>query len=199
MLVQLRPALVLVVLFTILTGIALPLGFVGAAAVALPGTAGGSLIRRDGHVIGSSLLGQSFTADRYFHGRPSATQEQDPAHPDDPSKIVAAPYNAANSAGSNLGPTSKALMDRIRGDLAKAGPVPLPGDALTASASGLDPDISPPNAERQVARVAAARHLTDGQVDAILQAHTSTRLFGLIGEPRVNVLEVNLALDAAKV
>ena len=143
MLAQLRPALILVVLFTILTGIALPLGFVGAAAVVLPQAAGGSLIQRDGHVIGSSLLGQNFTADRYFQGRPSATQGQDPAHPDDPTKTVAAPYNAANSAGSNLGPTSKALMDRVKGDLAKAGPAPVPGDALTTSASGLDPDISP--------------------------------------------------------
>ncbi len=198
MIVQLRPALVLVVLFTILTGIALPLGFVGAAAVALPTTAGGSLIRRDGHVVGSSLLGQNFTADRYFQGRPSATQGQDPAHPDDPTKTVAAPYNAANSAGSNLGPTSKALIDRVRGDLAKAGAAPVPGDAVTTSASGLDPDISPQNAARQVARVAAARHLSDAQVDAILQAHTSGRLFGVIGEPRVNVLEVNLALDGAR-
>ena len=198
MLAQLRPALILVVLFTILTGIALPLGFVGAAAVVLPQAAGGSLIRRDGHVIGSSLLGQNFTADRYFQGRPSATQGQDPAHPDDPTKTVAAPYNAANSAGSNLGPTSKALMDRVKSDLAKAGPAPVPGDALTTSASGLDPDISPQNAERQVHRVAAARHLTDEQVGAILQAHTSGRLLGIIGEPRVNVLEVNLALDAAK-
>ena len=198
MIAQIRPALVLVVLFTILTGIALPLGFVGVATAVLPHQAGGSLVHRDGHVVGSALLGQSFTADRYFQGRPSATMGQDPAHPDDPTKTVATPYNAANSAGSNLGPTSKALMDRVRGDLAKAGPTPVPGDALTSSASGLDPDISPQNAARQVARVATARHMTDEQVGAILQAHTSGRLLGIIGEPRVNVLEVNLALDAAR-
>ena len=203
MLAQLRPALVLVVLFTILTGIALPLGFVGAAAVALPQAAGGSLIRRDGHVVGSTLLGQNFTMARYFQGRPSATQAQDPAHPDDPTKTVAAPYNAANSAGSNLGPTSKALIERVQADLAglaksAPGATPVPGDMLTTSASGLDPDISPQNAGRQVARVAAARKLSSEQVQAVLAAHTSGRLLGIIGEPRVNVLAVNLALDAGQ-
>ena len=198
MIAQLRPALVLVVLFTILTGLALPLGFAGIATAVLPHQADGSLIARDGHVVGSALIGQTFTADRYFHGRPSATLGQDPAHPDDPSKTVPTPYNAANSAGSNLGPTAKALIDRVHADLAQAGPTPVPGDALTTSASGLDPDISPQNAARQVARVAAARHLTAAQVSAILQAHTSGRLLGIIGEPRVNVLEVNLALDAAR-
>ncbi len=201
MISQLRPALVLVALFTILTGIALPLGFVGAAGVITPGAAGGSLVSRDGKVVGSSLIGQNFTADRYFHGRPSATTKQDPAHPDDPTKTVPAPYNAANSSGSNLAPTSKALIDRVKGDLAKAGATaggaPVPGDMLTSSASGLDPDISPQNAARQVARVAAARQMTPDQVRAILDAHTRGRLLGIIGEPRVNVLAVNLALDAA--
>ena len=198
MIAQLRPAVVLVVLFTILTGIALPLGFVGLAAVAAPGVAGGSLIHRDGRVVGSSLLGQNFTQDRYFQGRPSATTAQDPAHPDDPTKTVAAPYNAASSAGANLGPTSKALIERIRGDLAKAGPTPVPGDMLTTSASGLDPDVSPQTADRQVARVAAARRMTIAQVRTILDEHTSGRLLGLIGEPRVNVLAVNLALDSLR-
>ena len=198
MLLQLRPALVLVVLFTILTGIALPLGFVGAAAVTMPYQAGGSLITRDGKVVGSSLLGQNFTTAKYFHGRPSATVGQDPAHPDDPTKTVSAPYNAANSSGSNLGPTSKALLERIKGELTNAGPTPLPGDMLTTSASGLDPDISPQTAQRQVARVAAARKMTPDQVQTVLAAHTSGRLLGIIGEPRVNVLAVNLALDAVQ-
>ena len=198
---QLRPALVLVVLFTILTGIALPLGFVGAASVVLPGPAGGSLIERNGAVIGSSLIGQNFTQDKYFQGRPSATTMQDPAHPDDSTKTVPAPYNAANSSGSNLGPTSKALVDRVTADLKTAGATPaapVPGDMLTTSASGLDPDVSPETAARQVARVAAARHLPPEQVQAVLAAHTSGRLLGFIGEPRVNVLAANLALDAAQ-
>ncbi len=195
---QLRPAGGLGVRFTILTGVALPLGFVGLAAVAARGAAGGSLIHRDGRVVGSSLLGQNFTQDRYFQGRPSATTAQDPAHPDDPTKTVAAPYNAASSAGANLGPTSKALIERVRGDLAKAGPTPVPGDMLTTSASGLDPDISPQTADRQVARVAAARRMTIAQVRTILDEHTSGRLLGLIGEPRVNVLAVTLALDSLR-
>ena len=195
---HLRPALVLVVLFTALTGIALPLGFVGAASAVLPGPAGGSLIERDGHVVGSALLGQSFTQERYFQGRPSATTMQDPAHPDDPTKTVPAPYNAANSSASNAGPTAKSLRDRVTADIASAGAKPVPGDMLTTSASGLDPDISPATAERQVARVAAARHLPPEQVEAVLARHTSGRLLGIIGEPRVNVLAANLALDAAQ-
>ncbi len=195
---HLRPALVLVVLFTILTGIALPLGFVGAATAVLPGPAGGSLVVRDGTVVGSSLLGQTFTQDKYLQGRPSATTMQDPAHPDDPTKTVPAPYNAANSSASNAGPTSKALIDRVTADLKTAGPTPVPGDMLTTSASGLDPDISPDTAARQVARIASARHLPPGQVQAAIAAHTSGRLLGIIGEPRVNVLAANLALDAAR-
>jgi K+-transporting ATPase ATPase C chain len=198
---HLRPALVLVVLFTILTGIALPLGFVGLASVVLPGPAGGSLVERGGQVVGSSLLGQSFTQDKYFQGRPSATTMQDPAHPDDSTKTVPAPYNAANSSASNAGPTSKALIDRVTADLKTAGATPaapVPGDMLTTSASGLDPDISPETAARQVARVATARHLPPAQVEAVLAAHTSGRLLGVIGEPRVNVLAANLALDAAQ-
>ena len=198
---HLRPALVLVVLFTALTGLALPLGFVGIATAVLPGPAGGSLVTRNGTVVGSSLLGQGFTQDKYLQGRPSATTMQDPAHPDDSTKTVPAPYNAANSSASNAGPTSKALIDRVTADGRTAGATPaapVPGDMLTTSASGLDPDISPETAARQVARIATARHLPPEQVQAAIAAHTSGRLLGIIGEPRVNVLSANLALDAAQ-
>jgi K+-transporting ATPase ATPase C chain len=195
MIAQLRPALVLVALFTILTGLALPFAFVGAAGVVFPHQAGGSLIERDGKVVGSALLGQAFSEDKYFQGRPSATTETDPA---DSSKTIPAPYNAANSSGSNAGPTSKSLIDRVTADVAKAGAKPVPGDAVTTSASGLDPDISPENAARQVARVASARNLPEEQVRQLVDANTNGRLLGLIGEPRVNVLALNLALDAAK-
>ncbi len=190
---HIRPALVLIVLFTLLTGIALPAAMTGIGGALFPRQAGGSLVERDGHVIGSSLLGQSFTADKYFQGRPSATTEPDPK---DSTKTISVPYAADNSAASNLGPTSKALLDRITGDIAKAGPKPVPADAVTTSASGLDPDISPENAARQVARVAAARKLTEEQVRAVLADHIEGRALGLIGEPRVNVLALNLALDA---
>ena len=191
---HLRPALVLVVLFTILTGLVFPFAFVGVAEAVVPTLAGGSLIQKDGKVVGSALLGQNFTQDRYFHGRPSATTDTDP---NDSTKQVPAPYNAANSGASNMGPTSKALMDRVTGDVKTAGATPVPGDMLTTSASGLDPDISPEFAARQVDRVAAARKMTADQVKALVAAHTSGRLAGLIGEPRVNVLELNLALDAS--
>jgi K+-transporting ATPase ATPase C chain len=192
---HLRPALVLVVLFTILTGLILPFAFVGGAEAVVPHLAGGSLIERDGKVVGSALLGQNFTQPKYFHGRPSATTDTDP---NDSTKQIPAPYNAANSGASNYGATSKALIDRVTGDLKDAGPTPVPGDMLTTSASGLDPDISPAFADRQVAGVAAARGMTADQVRALVAAHTSARLLGFIGEPRVNVLELNLALDAAK-
>ncbi|MEJ1976811.1 MAG: K(+)-transporting ATPase subunit C [Acetobacteraceae bacterium] len=168
----------------------------GAAGFVFPFQAGGSLVEKNGTVFGSALLGQNFTQDKYFQGRLSVTTAQDPAHPDDPTKTIAAPYNAANSSASNLGPTSKALIDRVTADVAKAGPKPVPGDAVTSSASGLDPDISPENADRQVARVAAARHLSEDQVRSVVADHTSGRLAGVIGEPRVNVLSVNIALDA---
>ncbi len=191
---HLRPALVLVVLFTILTGLFFPFAFTGIAEAVAPGLAGGSLVQRDGHVVGSALLGQSFTQDKYFHGRPSATTDTDPA---DSTKTVPSPYNAAGSGGSNLGPTSKALIDRVTGDMKAAGTAPVPGDELTTSASGLDPDISPENAARQVARVASARGMPAGQVQDLVAQHSSGRLVGLIGEPRVNVLQLNLALDAA--
>ena len=190
---HLRPALVLVALFTVLTGLIFPLGFVGAAGIVYPFGAGGSLVQRGGTVVGSALLGQNFTQDKYFHGRPSATTDTDP---NDSTKTVPAPYNAANSAGSNLGPTSKALIDRVTGDVKNSGPAPVPGDMVTTSASGLDPNISPENAARQVARVAAARGLREDQVRPVVAAHTSGRLLGVIGEPRVDVLALNMALDA---
>lgn len=195
MITTLRPALVLIVLFTLLTGIALPLAFTGAATAIAPFAANGSLLYRNGAVIGSALIGQNFTAPRYFHPRPSATTAPDPK---DSSKTIAAPYNASNSGASNLGPTSQALIDRVRADIAAHGPAPVPADSVTTSASGLDPDISPENAARQVPRIAAARHMSTQAVTTILAAHTSARLFGLIGQPRVNVLAVNLALDAAQ-
>ena len=188
-----RPAITLVVLFTLLTGLAFPLAFVGIARAVFPHQAGGSLIERDGKVVGSDLLGQAFTQDKYFQGRPSATLTPDPA---DATKTVAAPYNAGNSSGSNAGPTSKTLMDRVTQDLGKAGGKPVPGDMLTTSASGLDPHVSPATAERQVARIAAARSLPEARLREIVAAHTEGRLLGLIGEPRVNVLALNLALDA---
>lgn len=190
---HLRPALVLVALFTVLTGLVFPLAFVGVAGAVFPRQAGGSLIERDGKVIGSSLLGQTFVQDKYFQGRPSATLTPDPA---DAAKTVPAPYNAGNSAGSNAGPTSKTLIDRVTEDVGKAGARPVPGDMLTTSASGLDPHISPETAGRQVARVAAARSMPEGRVREMVVAHTEGRLLGLIGEPRVNVLALNLALDA---
>ena len=191
---HIRPALVVVVLFTLLTGIALPYGFVALGSALFPFQAGGSLIERNGTVVGSALIGQTFTQDKYFQGRPSATTDTDP---NDSSKTVPAPYNAGNSSGSNAGPTSKTLIDRVTGHLEKAGPKPVPGDALTTSASGLDPDISPEFAARQVARVAAARNLPEAQVQALVAQNTGGRLLGLIGEPRVNVLALNLALDGA--
>jgi K+-transporting ATPase ATPase C chain len=189
----LRPAFMLVLLFTLLTGIAFPFAFTGVATALAPDLANGSLIRSQGRVIGSALIGQSFYSPRYFASRPSATSGPDPK---DSSKTIALPDNAAASGGSNLAPTSKALLDRVKAAVAAAGPTPVPGDSVTTSASGLDPDISPANAARQVPRVAAARHLPVAQVQALLDAHVQDRLFGLIGEPHVNVLALNRALDA---
>ncbi len=194
MIKQLRPAIVLVALFTLLLGIAFPLGFVGVAGAVLPFQAGGSLIERDGHVVGSALIGQNWTQDKYLQGRPSATTMPDPA---DSTKTVPAPYNAANSGASNAGPTSKALIDRVTGDVERMGGGPVPGDAVTTSASGLDPDISPAFAARQVARIAKARGMPEARVQEAIAAHTSGRLLGVIGEERVNVLGANLALDDA--
>jgi potassium-transporting ATPase KdpC subunit len=199
MLRQIRPAIVLLVLMTALTGLAYPLAITGIASVLFPKQAGGSLIEQDGKVIGSSLIGQNFTDAKYFHGRPSATTETDP---NDATKTVATPYAADNSVGSNLGPTSKALIDRVSGDVdalkKENATTPIPVDLVTTSASGLDPDITPAAAAFQVPRVAAARNLPADKVQALVDQMTEGRLLGVIGEPRVNVLKLNLALDAAK-
>lgn len=192
MLRHLRASLVVLVLMTVLTGIAYPLAMIGVAGAAFPRQAAGSLIENDGRVVGSSLIGQSFAGEGYFHGRPSATVDTDP---NDSTKTVSAPYNATNSAGSNLGPTSKALMDRVKEDANKLGKG-VPVDLVTTSGSGLDPDISPAAAAWQVARVAKARNLPEDAVKRLVADHTEGRMFGLLGEPRVNVLQLNLALDA---
>lgn len=197
MLTHLRPALVSIALFSALTGLAYPYAVTGIAQGLMPGQADGSLIRRGGTVVGSALIGQNFTADRYFHGRPSATQAIDPA---DSSKTVDAPYNADNSGASNLGPTSQKLVDRVKASVAALGSGPdrpVPADAVTTSASGLDPDISPANAASQVARVAAARGLPAERVEAMVRGATQGPGFGIFGEARVNVLVLNLVLDAA--
>jgi K+-transporting ATPase ATPase C chain len=195
MLKHLRPALVIIALFTLITGFIFPMGFTLAANALLPFQAGGSLISRDGKVVGSALIGQNFTSDKYFWGRPSALMGADPK---DSSKQIATPYDAGESGASNLGPTNKALIDRVSADIAKAGNTPVPGDMLTTSGSGLDPEISPQTALRQVARVAKARGLPDTEVAALVKAHIEQAAFGFIGAARVNVLELNLALDAQK-
>ena len=194
MLSQLRPVVVMIGIFTVVTGVVLPLGFTAIGGVVFPTAAGGSLIQRDGKIIGSALIGQNFTSDKYFHGRPSALMGTDPK---DSSKQVATPYDASESGASNLGPTSKALMDRVTGDIAKSGAKPVPGDMLTSSASGIDPDISPETALRQADRVAKSRNMTESDLIALIHAHVQTPALGFIGAPRVNVLELNLALDAA--
>ena len=200
MLSQIRPAIVLLVLFTALTGLAYPLAITGIAQVAFPYQANGSLIAGANGPVGSALIGQNFASDKYFHPRPSATQAQDPAHPDDSSKTIDAPYNAANSTGSNLGPTSQKLLDRVKADVdarrAAGWKGPIPADSVTTSASGLDPHISPENAYAQVPGVAKARGLAEDKLRALVAANVEGRFLGLIGEPRVNVLRLNLALDA---
>lgn len=195
MLGTLRPALVLLALFTALTGLAYPLAVTGLAQLALPETANGSQVVMDGRVVGSALIGQSFTSDRYFHGRPSATTGADPA---DPAKSVEDPYNAASSTGSNLGPSSAALARAVKDRVEALGGGPVPADLVTTSASGLDPDISPAAAALQVGRVARARGLPEAEVRALVNRSSMGRSFGLLGEPRVNVLALNLALDALK-
>jgi K+-transporting ATPase ATPase C chain len=199
---QLRPAIVLLLLFTALTGLLYPLAITGIAQAVLPYQANGSLLMGEKGPIGSALIGQNFASDKYFHGRPSATQAQDPAHPDDSSKTIDAPYNAANSTGSNLGPTSQKLLDRVKADVAAKVAAgwkgPVPADAVTTSASGLDPHISPENALAQVPGVAKARGLPEDKVRALVEAHVQGRFLGLVGEPRVNVLELNIALDGLK-
>ena len=194
----LLPAIMLTVLMTALTGIAYPLAMTGLASFLFPHQAKGSLIERDGKIIGSELVGQNFTSDGYFHGRPSATTDTDPS---DPSKTVPAPYNASNSAGSNLGPTSKALVDRVKEDaatLAAQNPsAKIPVDLVTTSASGLDPDITPAAASFQVPRVAKARGVSEEQLNRLVDNNTAGRFLGILGEPHVNVLKLNLALDKA--
>jgi K+-transporting ATPase ATPase C chain len=198
MLKELRPALVLIVLFTIITGLIYPYAITGITQVVFPHQANGSLITRDGVVIGSELMGQVFAKDEYFHGRPSATSAPDPA---DSTKTVDAPYNAANTGGSNLGPTSKALIERIQGDVEKLKEenpnAKIPTDLVTASGSGLDPHISPEAALFQVPRVAKARNMPEERVRQLVQDQTQGRFLGVLGEPRVNVLALNLALDLA--
>ncbi|MBG0809049.1 potassium-transporting ATPase subunit KdpC [Methylosinus sp. H3A] len=193
---HIRPAIVMIVLFTLLTGVAYPLAITGIAQLAFPERANGSLVEREGIVVGSALIGQNFASDRYFHGRPSATTAPDP---NDSSKTVDAPYNAANSGGSNLGPTSKKLIDRvdaaIEAEFAAGRIDVVAADAVTTSASGLDPHISPRFALAQAAAVAAARGLPEARVRALVEANVEARLMGFIGEPRVNVLALNLALD----
>ena len=198
MLSQIRPAIVLIVLMTVLTGLAYPLAMTGLAQVLFPHQAAGSLIEKDGKVIGSELIGQNFTDAKYFHGRPSATTDTDP---NDSTKTVPAPYNAGNSGGSNAGPTSKSLIERVQGDvdtLKKENGGSIPVDLVTTSASGVDPNITPAAAEFQVARVAKARNFPEERVRALVAGATEDRFLGILGEARVNVLKLNLALDAAK-
>ncbi|MCK1421912.1 K(+)-transporting ATPase subunit C [Bradyrhizobium sp. 180] len=198
MLREIRPGIVLLLVLTAITGLAYPLAMTAIAGTLFPVQAQGSLIERDGRVVGSALIGQEFKDDKYFRGRPSATLAPDP---NDSTKTVPAPYNAANSGGSNLGPTSKALADRLKEDVDKLKvenpSAPIPVDLVTTSASGLDPDISPEAAQFQVPRVAKARNVPEDQVRQLVTANTEGRLLGLIGEPRVNVLALNLALDRA--
>ncbi len=196
MLRQIRPAIVMIIVMTAITGLVYPLGMTGLAQLLFPHQANGSLIEKDGTVIGSELIGQNFTDDKYFHGRPSATTEPDP---DDPTKTVSVPYAADNSGGSNLGPTSQPLIDRVKDDAEKLkaenSSTPIPVDLVTTSASGLDPDITPAAAEFQVPRVAKARNLSKDKVRALVADMTQDRFLGVLGEKRVNVLDLNLALD----
>jgi K+-transporting ATPase ATPase C chain len=198
MLREIRPAIVFIVALTLITGLAYPLAMTGIAGVIFPYRASGSLIEQDGKVVGSALIGQEFNSEKYFHGRPSATTAPDP---NDSTKTVPAPYNAANSGGSNLGPTNKALVDRVKEDVDKLKQenpsTAVPIDLVTTSGSGLDPHISPEAALFQVPRVAKARNIPEDRVRQLVNEHTEGRTLGLLGEPRVNVLALNLALDEA--
>jgi potassium-transporting ATPase KdpC subunit len=195
---EIRPAIVILIALALITGLAYPLAMTAIAGMIFPRQAQGSLIEKNGKVIGSALIGQEFRDDKYFHGRPSATFAPDPA---DSTKTVSAPYNAANSGGSNLGPTSKALNDRVKDDVEKLKAenpgAAVPVDLVTTSGSGLDPDISPEAALFQVARVAKARGIEEARVRQLVTEHTQGRMGGLLGEISVNVLALNLALDAA--
>ena len=194
---HLRPAIVLTSLFTLLTGVIYPLAITGVAAVVAPGQAQGSLLMmKDDVVVGSALIGQNFTSARYFHPRPSATSAPDPQ---DSAKTIDAPYNAANSSGSNLGPLSQKLLDRVKADVealrAESPGAPAPADAVTTSGSGLDPHVSPATALAQAPRVAKERNLSEERIRRLIDEHVEGRLFGLLGEPRVNILLLNMALD----
>lgn len=198
MLKEIRPALVVLIVLTAITGLAYPLAMTGVAGVIFPRQSQGSFVERDGQVVGSALIGQSFTSEKYFHGRPSATVTPDPK---DSTKNVDLPYNAANSGGSNLGPTNKALIDRVKEDMEKrkaenpAGQVPI--DLVTTSGSGLDPHIFPDAALFQVPRVAKARNMAEDRLRQLVSQHVESRFLGIFGEPRVNVLALNMALDRA--
>ena len=197
MLRLIRPAIVMLLGLSAITGLLYPLAVTGFAQALFPWQANGSIIERDGKPVGSALIGQNFASPRYFHPRPSATTEPDPK---DPSKTVPVPYAADNSGGSNLAPTAKALVDRVKDDSAQLRAenpgVPIPGDLVTTSGSGLDPDISPQAAAFQIPRVAKARGIDEAALRDLVAAHTAPRLLGVFGEPRVNVLELNMALDA---
>src|SRR5438105_14213168 len=193
---QIRPAITMIIVMTVITGLVYPLRMTVIPQLVFPHQANGSLIERDGKVIGSELIGQNFADDKYFHSRPSATTDTDP---NDPTKTIPAPYNAGNSGGSNLGPTSQPLVDRVKDDAerlkAENQSTPIPVDLVTTSASGLDPDITPAAAEFQVPRVARARNLPQDKVQAFVAEMTQDRFLGVLGEKRVNVLKLNLALD----
>jgi potassium-transporting ATPase KdpC subunit len=196
---HLRPACVMLIGFTLITGVAYPLAITAISQIMMPEAANGSLLIKNGRVFGSNLIGQAFTSEKYFHSRPSATSDADP---NDPAKTVDAPYNAASSSGSNLGPITQKLVDRVKADaetLRNAGVSgPIPVDAVTTSASGLDPHISPSNALMQVPRVARARSLPQERLGALVGEHIEGRALGIFGEPRINVLSLNLALDALR-
>ena len=196
MLKEIRPAIAFIILMTLFTGIAYPLAMTGISQMLFPKQANGSLIEQNGKVIGSSLIGQNFTSDKYFHSRPSATTTADP---NDSTKTVSAPYNAANSSGSNLGPTSQSLVDGVKAaaqQLQSENNKPVPVDLVTASGSGLDPHITPAAAQFQIPQVAKARNVPEAKVAALVEKNTESRVLGIFGEPIVNVLKLNLALDA---